>query len=212
MNHCILCPSEKTAPLCKVDGYDYFQCPECGLIFMDPNQRLSPSVEKSRYDQHENDSEDEHYRKFLSKLFEPLDKLLSRESFGLDFGSGPGPTLSVMFEERGHQMNIFDPFYANDPSVFEHQYDFITCTETAEHLFNPRKEFERLWSCLKPGGYLGIMTKLVPSIEAFPTWYYRRDDTHVTFYCDETLPWMADHWGASVDIIGKSVAIFKKPE
>jgi len=212
MIHCILCQSEKTDTLCKVEGYDYFQCPECGLIFMDPNQRLSPSVEKSRYDQHENDPEDEHYRKFLDKLFEPLDKLLSRESFGLDFGSGPGPTLSIMFEERGHQMNIFDPFYANDPSVFEHQYDFITCTETAEHLFNPRKEFERLWSCLKPGGYLGIMTKFVPSIEAFPKWHYRRDDTHVAFYSKKTFHRLADHWDASVDIIDNSVAIFKKPE
>lgn len=179
---------------------------------MDTNQRLSPSEEKSRYDQHENNSEDVRYRSFLNQLFEPLEKQLGRESFGLDFGSGPGPTLSIMFEERGHQMNIFDPFYANYPSVFEHQYDFITCTETAEHLFNPRREFERLWSCLKPGGYLGIMTKLVPSIETFPKWYYRRDDTHVTFYCDETLHWMAGLWDASVDLIGDNVAIFKKPE
>ena len=210
MKNCILCLSKKAEDFCSADSYDYLHCKNCDLIFVKPGQRLDPEEEKSRYDLHENDPADEQYRNFLSQLYTPLSKKLSANSFGLDFGSGPGPTLSVMFEEDGHTVRIYDPFYAPDSSVFDKQYDFITTTETAEHLFNPREEFDLLWSCLKPGGYLGIMTKLVPSLEEFPDWHYRKDDTHVTFYSEETFRWMADYYGASLEIFGERTVILEK--
>lgn len=210
MNQCILCLSQKVEDLCTADGYDYLHCSVCDLIFVKPGQRLDPGEEKSRYDLHENNPEDERYREFLSQLYRPLSKKLKENSFGLDFGSGPGPTLSVMLEEDGHKVNIFDPFYAPDRSVFNHQYDFITTTETAEHLFNPREELDLLWSCLKTGGYLGIMTKLVPSLEEFPNWHYRKDDTHVTFYSEQTFNWMANHYNAELEVLGERTAILKK--
>jgi hypothetical protein len=207
---CVLCNSIETKFLCKRDNYDYLHCSVCDLIFVKPDQRLDPNIEKSRYDHHQNDPYDLNYRKFLNQLIEPLEKRLTPGSFGLDFGSGPGPTLNIMFEEMGYKMNIYDPFYANDRSVFDLKYDFITATETVEHLFDPKKEFDLLWSCLKPGRYLGIMTKMVPSEEEFPDWYYRRDDTHVVFYRPATFQWMADQWDATVEIIGDQVAIFQK--
>jgi len=51
-----------------------------------------------------NSPDDPRYRAFLSRLFIPLNERIAPESCGLDFGSGPGPTLSVMFEEQGHTM------------------------------------------------------------------------------------------------------------
>lgn len=210
MNRCLLCYSKQTEHFCSADGYDYLNCKNCDLIYVSPGQRLDPDEEKSRYDLHENNPDDHRYRKFLSQLFDPLQDKLKQGSFGLDFGSGPGPTLSVMFEEEGHRMNIYDPFYAADPAVFELQYDFITTTETAEHLYHPRVEFDRLWNCLKPGGFLGIMTKIVPSHDQFPDWHYRKDDTHVTFYSEKTFQWMAEHYDASLDIIGERTVILEK--
>lgn len=210
MEPCILCSSTQTSHFHQFKNYEYLQCINCKLIFVKPGQRLNPEEEKSRYDQHENDPKDPNYREFLSQLFNPLSKKLSPESTGLDFGSGPGPTLNIMFEEAGHSMNIYDPFYANDPSVFDQQYDFITTTETAEHLFHPQLEFEKLWSCLKSGGYLGIMTKMVPSNDQFAGWHYMRDDTHVTFYSRETFLWMAYNWKAEVEFHGDRVIIFHK--
>lgn len=209
---CILCESQNTTQLCRRDNTDYIHCSECDLIFVSPGQRLNPNEEKSRYDLHENDPNDHRYREFLNQLFIPLSEKLDRDLTGLDFGSGPGPTLSVMFEELGHTMSIYDPFYADNRSVFDQKYDFISTTETAEHLFYPKKEFDMLWSCLKPGGYLGIMTKLVPSLEEFPDWHYRKDDTHVTFYSPSTFRWMAKKWNADVELIGERVAIFKNPK
>lgn len=137
--------------------------------------------------------------------------MLEPNSKGLDFGSGPGPTLNIMFEEQGHEMKIYDPFYADNPSVFEETYDFITSTEVAEHLHQPWEEFDRLWSCLRPGGYLGIMTKLTDgSKEHFADWHYRLDNTHVTFYTKETFRWLADYWSASLDFYENNVMIFRK--
>lgn len=187
---------------------DYFLCNVCRLIFVPPGQRLAADEEKSRYDMHENDPHDPRYRKFLSRMFNPLVEKLPENSMGLDFGSGPGPTLHLMFEEAGHSMRIYDPFYADDSNVFDQKYDFITTTETAEHLYNPLKELERLWSCLKPGGYLGVMTRRWKTVEAFKNWHYKNDDTHVAFFHADTFRWFQERWNAELEIYERDVVIF----
>jgi hypothetical protein len=209
---CTLCESRTTTYLFKVEGYDYHHCPECDLVFVRPGQRLDPDTEKSRYDQHENSPDDPHYREFLSQIFDPLVNKLDSGSHGLDFGSGPGPALSVMFREAGHTMNLYDPFYAPDASVLNESCDFITMTETAEHLFRPGIEFNRLWKLLRPGGHFGVMTKFRPPIDKFKSWHYRRDDTHVAFYSESTFRWLARRWNAELELYNNRVAIFTKPE
>lgn len=191
---------------------DYYRCENCSLIFAPDRHRPAPDEEIERYDQHENDPGDKRYRAFLGRLFEPMNASIPPGSFGLDFGSGPGPTLHLMFEEQGHTMKIYDPFYADDPSVFKDTYDFITTTEVVEHLHRPGEEFERLWSCLRTGGYLGIMTGMegTGSMEAFADWHYRLDDTHVAFYSRKTFRWLATHWNAHVTFHEHDVTIFRK--
>lgn len=210
MIECTLCNQQKTTVYHKTGIYAYLRCPNCDLVFVPPDDRLSRAEEKSRYDLHENSPEDPRYRNFLNQLFEPLNEKLEPGSSGLDYGSGPGPTLSIMFKEAGHKMEIFDPFYANDPSVFNLTYDFITSTETAEHFYNPQQEFDRLWEILKPGGVLGIMTKLRPKDEPFADWHYHKDDTHVALYSKETFQWLAKKLNAKLTIIGERVILLEK--
>ena len=159
----------KTCPLCRTADAknflrdarrDYRRCRNCGLIFVPSEQHITAIQEKAEYDLHQNNPNDPGYRQFLRRLLEPMNKLLLPGSEGLDFGSGPGPTLSLMFEELGHTMAIYDRFYADNPDLLDRRYDFITATEVLEHLRNPREELDRLWALLKPGGSLGIMTKL----------------------------------------------------
>lgn len=192
------------------DGRRYFQCTRCGLVFVDPATFLDGARERAVYDQHQNSPEDPGYRRFLSRLFQPVASQLTPGSRGLDFGSGPGPTLSVMFQEVGHSVSLFDPFYAPDPSVFDRQYDFITASEVVEHLHRPRMELERVWSCLEPGGVLGVMTKRVLDQAAFSRWHYKNDPTHVCFFSLETFAWLADHWNARLDVVGDDVVLFQK--
>lgn len=207
---CTLCKSANITVKLSNHFYDYNECSDCGLIFVNPSQLLPPDVEKKHYESHENSPDDPDYRNFLNQMFEPLNNKLAKKSFGLDYGSGPGPTLHLLFEEAGHKMNIYDPFFAPDKSVLNLKYDFITVTETAEHFYRPADEFQKLWKMLKPGGYLGIMTLLIPGEEPFEDWYYIREATHVTFYSDRTFRWLAQSLHAELFIIGNRVIIIRK--
>lgn len=163
--------------------HTYNQCGQCALIAMDPYGYLSEEQEKQEYDLHRNNPEDLGYRKFLSRLVIPLlSRLEPDQRKGLDYGCGPGPTLSVMLEEAGCHVSLFDPFYAPSTSVLTGTYDFITCTEVFEHFKNPARELDLLLSLLKPQAYLAVMTKLSTGKTTFSHWHYRFDATHVSFF------------------------------
>jgi SAM-dependent methyltransferase len=212
-------PGRETCPLCRsacIGSYGadkrrrYLQCAECDLVFVPPADFLSEQKEKQRYDTHQNSPEDQHYRQFLSRTFLPLNERLSPGSRGLDFGSGPGPTLSVMLQEAGHQVAIYDRFYAPDLSVFQNEYDFITATEVVEHLRHPQEDLDRLWSCLKPGGTLAVMTKLVLNPEKFAAWHYKNDLTHICFFSQSTFRWLAARWHAELEFKDRDVIFLRK--
>jgi SAM-dependent methyltransferase len=209
-NACPLCKATNANNICQDRWRDYFRCATCNLVFVPPVHFLSSEEEKSRYDLHRNSPDDKDYRQFLSRLFIPLRERLLPGSYGLDFGSGPGPTLSVMFEEIGYSMEIYDYFYAREPSLFTKQYDFITATEVVEHLHDPKKELDRLWTCLKPGGNLGVMTKLLLDCEDFAHWRYKDDPTHVCFFSRSTFEWLATYWQAELTFANQDVILFNK--
>lgn len=191
-------------------GRDYYRCSSCGLTFVPPEQYLEADAEKAEYDLHINSPDDAGYRRFLGRILGPMCDGLDPGSFGLDFGCGPGPTLSLMFEEAGHHMALYDPFYANNRSALKGSYDFIVATEVVEHLHRPMEELDRLWDCLKVGGRLGIMTKLALDEAAFSKWHYKNDATHVCFFSVKTARWLAHRWQAKLDFAEKDVFIYNK--
>jgi cyclopropane fatty-acyl-phospholipid synthase-like methyltransferase len=168
------------------------------------------SDEKAEYDLHQNSPDDQGYRQFLSRIFEPVHGRLAPGSHGLDFGSGPGPTLSVMFEEVGHRMAIYDPFYSADTSPLSARYDFVTASEVVEHFRDPAVDLNRIWSCVKPDGLLAIMTKLALDREAFARWHYKNDRTHICFFSRETFEWLATEWNVDLDFAGDDVVLLSR--
>jgi 2-polyprenyl-3-methyl-5-hydroxy-6-metoxy-1,4-benzoquinol methylase len=189
----------------------YDRCRTCRLVFVPPAYYLSQAEEKAEYDRHQNRPDDPGYRQFLNRLFLPLQARLAPGSQGLDFGSGPGPTLSVMLAEAGHQVTLYDPFYARQPAALIRSYDFITATEVVEHLHHPGLELDRLYRLLKPGGLLGIMTKRVIDRVRFAAWHYTNDPTHVCFFSRETFTWLAVQWGAQLEVVAPDIVMFQKP-
>jgi 2-polyprenyl-3-methyl-5-hydroxy-6-metoxy-1,4-benzoquinol methylase len=142
-------------PLCGGDdvahfALEYYRCARCELTFLDPALRPDAASERARYDEHRNDPNDAGYRAFLQQLAAPLAQRVTPGARGLDYGCGPGPALSVMLEELGYDVALYDPFYADNAAVLLDSYDFITCTEVAEHFFNPAAEFRRLAGMLNP--------------------------------------------------------------
>lgn len=207
---CPLCLSENTPLFYSADPPNYFHCTNCDLVFQDPDQLPDPAAEKGRYDQHENDSRSPGYQAFLKQLSEPMLARLRPASFGLDFGSGPNPVLRDIVEAQGHTLVLYDPFYSPNQEVFDRDYDFILASEVLEHLHFPRKDLTCLWTCLKPGGMLGIMTGMRTKDINFANWYYIRDPTHVIFFSKKTLEWLRNHWGARIIYNKANVTIYRK--
>ena len=207
---CPLCRSTEVHDYSRDIHREYLYCPVCGLVFVPSCYFLSPEDEKKRYDLHRNSPDDPGYRSFLNRLFVPLQRALAPGSRGLDFGSGPEPVLSRMFENAGYSVTLFDRYYEPASGALEQQYDFITASEVVEHLRDPAAELERLWTCLKPGGLLGIMTQPVVARDAFPAWHYKNDRTHLCFYSRAAFSWLAQKWKADLSFPEKDVFLFRK--
>lgn len=208
---CPLCGSDRIEPFAEVQGRGYRECLVCRLIHMEAAHRPDPAVERAHYETHRNDPGDTRYRAFLGRLADPLVARLPPGARGLDYGSGPGPTLAIMLRERGFPTELYDPFFAPHPEALRHTYDFVACTETAEHFFDPRSEFERLDRLLRPGGILAIMTETAADERPFREWRYARDPTHVVFYRPGTLAWIAGRFGWTLETPLPTVALFGKP-
>jgi hypothetical protein len=206
---CPVCEQGEPERFQAVRATLYYRCPVCLATLMAPECRLDAAEEKAVYTLHNNDPDDPGYRRFLSRLAEPLLKRLTSGSSGLDFGCGPGPALARRMEEAGMQMSVYDPFFYPDTAALDERYGFITCTEVVEHLYHPAAVFRQLDSLLQPGGYLGVMTCFQTDDARFANWHYRRDPTHVVFYRQATLQWLADHHGWHLEVPAKDVAIFR---
>lgn len=208
---CPLCRSGSTHSFFAAAERAYYRCPRCALRFLDPAQYPNRAIEESEYHRHRNEPDDPRYRAFLARLATPLLDRLPAGASGLDYGSGPGPALAAMLREAGHRVALYDPFFAPDTRVLQTMYDFVTCTETAEHFHDPAFEFARLDALLRPGGLLGLMTAFQNDDTRFAGWYYRRDPTHVVFYREETMHWIAGHFGWHCTIPRPNVVLMRKP-
>lgn len=209
---CPLCHKQQSIPYYADGNRDYLCCPCCQLVFVPQQFWLSHTAEKAEYDLHENTPLDPGYRAFLGRLTTPLAERLPPGAKGLDFGCGANSALPILLAEQGYQVELFDPYYHNQPEHLARAYDFICATEVVEHLREPASEFERLFSILKPNGWLGIMTKQVRDRQAFGNWHYIRDLTHICFYSRATFRWLATKFAAELEFVGHDVILFRKRE
>ncbi|WP_041577285.1 class I SAM-dependent methyltransferase [Bdellovibrio bacteriovorus] len=196
--NCLLCHSPHSAPF-KVDKKpvrSYFHCAECDLIFMDPAERLGPQEEKARYDEHDN-SPTPAYLAFFEPLISGIEQhfkaagVMNQPLTSLDFGCGPTAVLSQLLTMRGFKTHDYDLYYRPNQDELRKTYHLVTSTEVWEHLYSPRTEIERMLRLLKPGGLLGVMTSGHRGEAVFHDWHYRRDTTHVVFFSEQTMNWIA---------------------
>lgn len=208
MKECLLCRSAYVSVFANLDRR-YWRCRDCRLTFVEPSQRPGRDEERDEYLLHENSVDDPGYRAFLNQVLDPLIARIGRyHRTALDYGSGPGPAMQAMLREAGIETAVYDPFFAPNTAVLERTYDVITCTEAAEHFHDPMREFERLAGMLAPRGILAVMTSLLEAATDFASWHYRRDRTHVCFYSDATMQFLADHFGWKYERISPRVHFF----
>lgn len=188
MYHCPLCLSnELTEIKPDNDKRNYYQCQQCLLIFADQKHYLSTEEEKHQYAQHKNGIDQPGYVKFLSQVINPALNYLNKNMVGCDYGCGPVPTLSSLIEIacKGIRCYNYDPLFDfNHPLE---KYDFIFSTECFEHFINPKEDLIKIDRLLNVQGYLMIMTLQYKNHHQFQDWFYKRDDTHVSFYHPNTF-------------------------
>lgn len=206
---CPVCSSQASF-YCSDTRRHYYCCNICSAVYVPAVYHLSSAAEKAEYDKHENHIDDEGYRRFLSRMANPMADAIAVGASGLDFGCGPGPALAAMLEAKGFSMSVYDKYYANNPQVLERQYDFICTTEVVEHLRSPTRVIDSLWDNLNVSGVLGVMTKRVENLEKFKRWHYKNDPTHIVFFHEKTFEWLADRLGASLQIICDDVVFLVK--
>lgn len=187
---------------------EFLQCSLCLSVFTHPDCFLTDDKEKAHYLCHNNDPEDIRYQNFLSPVTNLILNDFDTTHKGLDFGSGTGSPIVKVLTDNGYDISQFDLFFHNQPEILNHKYDYISCTEVAEHFKEPYKEFSQLRNLLKPSGSLYIMTDMFDENRQFGTWFYKTDPTHVFLYHSKAFEWIKDNFGfKNVTIDGRVITL-----
>ena len=129
-------------------------------------------------------------------------------ALGLDYGCGPSTALGILMTQSGRPTVSYDPVFHPDASALDERYDFVTCSEVLEHVHQPLALLQTLERLLAKGGTIGIMTRWYDGQMPFETWSYRRDPTHVCFYRERTMQWIAAHFDWQLTIPATDIAIY----
>ena len=207
---CSVCGSNELRPFMHVGAKYYWTCNVCKARILSCQHWLSKEEEFKYYQTHQNSSTDPAYQRFVARLAIPILEKLVPNSRGLDFGCGPDSALSAILRQRGHDMTLFDPFFFPDTKSLNKTYDFIVCSEAAEHFYNPANEFRRFNHLLMDNGWLGIMTNFQTENARFKNWHYRRDPTHVVFYRKETFEVIGRQFKWTAYFPSPNVVLFQK--
>ena len=196
--NCILCTQDSASLLWEKPEEDrhYYHCDACGLVFLNPSEHPNTAECRSRLQHHNNSPESAGYVEFLDPAVQLVTEYCSPGQRGLDFGCGPGPTLSQLLERKGYSMQDYDPLFYPQQELLKTDYEFVTATEVVEHFSTPRIDFQSIDQMLAThGGHFVAMTQVLVNVQEFPNWWYHKDFTHLCFYQKQTLEWIAQWLG-----------------
>ena len=210
MKICTVCKNNNIEFFLNVRGLDYWQCPFCKAIMLNPIQFMSSNKEKKHYLKHNNEINDIRYRTFLYNLIEPLKDKISVNDIGLDYGCGYAPALADILIKEGFNIELYDPFFFKNENIFFRKFNFVTCSEVVEHFFKPYEEFNKIDGLLAKNSWLAVMTSFMTEDYLFENWHYRRDPTHVVFYKKITFKIIANQRDWKINFPSKNVVLFNK--
>ncbi|MBC8287222.1 MAG: class I SAM-dependent methyltransferase [Nitrospinae bacterium] len=207
-----------TCPLCSFSAHyltsgenrEYWLCSRCRAISVPASFHISPDEEVKRYLEHENSLESEGYVRMFQEKIDILQAYDIKSA--LDYGCGYEPVLKTLLERQGIKADGYDPNFFPD-TCREKLYDLVISTETFEHFRTPAEEISRIADRVVPGGILAIMTRFYPTADKdFADWYYKRDPTHIIFYCSQTFQWIAENTGFKLIFNNEhDFVVLKKP-
>ncbi len=184
---CPLCGFKKYEPLWLFDGSSFSKCPNCTLVYQNP-QPIPGDVEV-RYDDSYFNYEIENEESFLNLILLGLkdigfDLTLKGEPQSiLDVGCATGLFLEYM-KDRGWQtfgvevcssaaeygnknrgLNIFKGILDNVP-ISDGSIDVIHLSHVIEHINDPASFLKKIYKLLKPGGVVYCTTPNIDGLQA----------------------------------------------
>jgi SAM-dependent methyltransferase len=156
------------------------------MIFSPSAEHPTPEEELHRYRRHKNSADNTGYVNMLSEVLDLVRRFGPAGGSLLDYGCGPKPVFVDMCRRAGYDAYGYDPYFL-DKLAAEDCFDVICAVEVWEHFRSPAKEIRRQLSHLAPSGLLVIRTLLHGGVEKFASWWYARDNTHLSFYNNRTF-------------------------
>lgn len=203
---CELCGGETLSPINEV----YEQCNNCKGIIRKLEFRLTPSQEKSRYLEHNNDVFDKRYQQFTAPVTQYILSNYNTSHTGLDYGCGPGPVIAHVLNQNGIKPTLYDPYFMPGKGYTAQLFDYIYSCEVFEHFWYPAQEIKHLLSRLKPKGRLIVHTALYRNHTPFKGWNYKNDPTHVFIYTPETITFIAQSFNLKIAYWEHSLIVYEK--
>ena len=210
--NCHICNNPIDSFIHEKTNIIYYHCKDCEYIFKSPECHQDFTVQKERYNLHENDAEDEGYQAYFQRFLDFILPLVSQPKTALDFGCGRSSLLASLLAKEGVDCDYYDPIYHPDRLDESKKYELIVSTEVFEHLHQPGVVFESLLERLSGGGYLALQTQFHPNdAEAFKKWYYHQDPTHIVFFTAQTFRVLCKIYGCEfIGDNGKNMVVLKK--
>jgi len=209
---CHICEKKSKIFINEKTKINYYDCQDCEYIFKSAENYQDFKTQKKRYDLHQNKDSDKQYEAYFQHFLDFVLPKISKAKTVLDFGCGASTLLAQMLEKKGFKSTYFDPIYYPEISLDEKKYDLIVSVEVFEHLSQPKETFAYLIEKLNTGGHLAIQTEFHPNNkEAFMSWYYPQDPTHIVFFRKKTFEVLAKDFSCNIVADnGKNMIIIAK--
>lgn len=199
INYCLVCNTETQTLHDQAFNIDYDVCPNCDFIYKQTAFHLNPQDEKARYLLHHNEELNIGYQTYMENIVKLHIRPLENVKTILDFGSGPYPMLKKVLDLYGYEVVDYDPYFNTNTLYDTQKYDLIIMTEVLEHVQKPMETLLQLMELMEPNGKLLIMTQFRDmNQEQFLSWWYRRDQTHVSFFNETTFDTICDILGFTI--------------
>lgn len=172
------------------DSRTFYLCKNCGLIFTDCP--LSPRDIEKHYQNQWSSGLD--WNSFARSLLDAVSPVI-RPGSVLDFGSGAG-LLADAISSVGLVVDRYEPMVHGEFKAEKYgSYDMVILNEVVEHLVDVMGVFDQVCRTVRPGGVIYIGTLMTDAMinepsgfhELFGRWWYKDDQTHVSFFCQRTF-------------------------
>lgn len=197
-------------------GRNFFRCAGCGYIFAAPDeQRLSHEEERAFFKGQWERTPDGGNAGCYPHILSLAQSCGIAPVKALDFGCGNAGLIRFLRANGIPAYGIDRVPVDNDmrPFVFEDfgklpdmKFDLITAIEVFEHLPDPAPVLDELLARLSPEGFLFITTALtnraMAHIKYFPHWIYQKDSTHIGFFAERTMEYLAHKNGLELQVFG----------